>query len=116
MSLYQNDPVIDDKNNRGDLTGKRTDSATYVCERVGDFEMPALVITWWDIKREVLKRETLSSVTVTVNAAPPPVDNAIDAGEGSSNSPSAIGEFGILVFAIVGLVTGMMWFGWRIFS
>jgi hypothetical protein len=62
---------VQDQVERGDLTGKRVETVTYVCERPGQFTLPALVIPWWDVKNQQLMRVTLPAVTLEV--APGPV-------------------------------------------
>jgi hypothetical protein len=71
LAVYAKPPVVQDQVERGDLTGKRVETVTYVCERPGQFTLPALVIPWWDVKNQQLMRVTLPAVTLEV--APGPV-------------------------------------------
>jgi hypothetical protein len=78
---------VQDQVERGDLTGKRIETVTYVCERPGRFTLPALVIPWWDVKNQQLMRVTLPAVTLDV--APGPVQGngaTAPAGEVSGRS------------------------------
>jgi hypothetical protein len=46
LAVYTKPPVVQDQIERGDFTGKRIDTVTYICERPGQFTLPALVIPW----------------------------------------------------------------------
>lgn len=66
MTSYAQAPVVDDRTNRGTLTGSRSDSVTYVCQRAGAVTLPAMVVTWWDIKAEQLRRINLDGLRLEV--------------------------------------------------
>jgi len=70
LTVYAKPPIVQDQVERGDLTGKRTETATYVCERPGQFTLPSLVIPWWDLKGQQLMRVTLPAVTLEVEPGP----------------------------------------------
>jgi hypothetical protein len=70
LAVYPKPPVVQDQVERGDLTGKRTETLTYICERPGQFTLPALVIPWWDLKNQQLMRATLPAVTLEVEPWP----------------------------------------------
>lgn len=71
LGIYADPPRIDDRVDRGDLTGTRADRVTVVCEQPGSYVLPAMEFQWWDPGRETLRRETVAAVTlnVTENAA-----------------------------------------------
>ncbi|CAO3432736.1 BatD family protein [Azospirillum argentinense] len=71
VRVYGEAARIDDRIERGDLTGERTDRATYVFETAGRFDLPAVSQTWWDLESDRLRTVTFPAVRVTV-AAPPP--------------------------------------------
>ena len=66
MSAYPGQAAVEDDADRGSLTGVRKDSVTFICERPGEFVLPAISIPWWDIDADQLNRVLLPSVTVTV--------------------------------------------------
>jgi hypothetical protein len=70
LAVYAKPPVVQDQVERGDLTGKRVETVTYLCERPGQFTLPALVIPWWDLKNQQLMRVTLPAVTLEVEPGP----------------------------------------------
>lgn len=71
VRVYGEPARIDDRIERGDLTGERTDRATYVFETAGRFDLPALSQTWWDLESDRLRTVTFPAVRVTI-AAPSP--------------------------------------------
>ena len=70
LAVYPKPPSVQDQVERGDLTGKRTETVTYICERPGQYTLPALVIPWWDLKNQQLMRVTLPAVTLEVDPGP----------------------------------------------
>jgi hypothetical protein len=70
LAVYPKPPVVQDQVERGDFTGKRIDTVTYICERPGQFTLPALAIPWWDLQNQKLKQVTLPAVTLDVEPAP----------------------------------------------
>ncbi len=71
VRVYVDAPVSDDRLNRGAVTGRRVDKVTYVFEKAGSFELPAIAQPWWDLGSKAARSERLAGVTVRV-AAPPP--------------------------------------------
>lgn len=67
ISVYPGQPAVTDREARGDHTGERVDSTTFVCEQAGEFSLPAIAITWWNTSTNTLERETLPPVQVIVS-------------------------------------------------
>jgi hypothetical protein len=70
LAVYPKPPQVQDQVERGDLTGKRIESVTYVCERPGRFTLPAVIMPWWDLKHQQVVRATLPAVTFEVEPGP----------------------------------------------
>lgn len=70
LGVYPKPPVVEDATQRGDFTGQRIDTVTYICETVGTYRLPALSIPWFDVDDEQLKRVELPAVTLEVVANP----------------------------------------------
>lgn len=68
VRVYADPPVIDDRTNRGGVEGHRTDKVTYVFERAGGYDLPALSQPWWSLSEKQARTETLPGVSVTVAA------------------------------------------------
>ena len=71
VRVYRDPPQTDDRVDRGDLTGQRTDKVTYVFERGGSFPLEAVVQPWWDLASGRLWRAEGKGVTLSVIAATP---------------------------------------------
>jgi hypothetical protein len=70
LAVYAKPPAVQDQVGRGELTGKRVETVTYLCERPGQFTIPALVIPWWDLKNQQLMQVTLPAVMLEVEPGP----------------------------------------------
>jgi hypothetical protein len=68
LAVYPQQPVVHDQVERGDFTGQRTQTVTYVCERPGSVTLPTLVIPWWDVEQQQLMQITLAALTLQVVA------------------------------------------------
>jgi len=69
IRLYSAEAVINDKLERGDFLGERSETITYLMQKAGTFEVPALNFVWWNPKTETLQARTLPAVTFEI--APP---------------------------------------------
>jgi hypothetical protein len=70
VRVYVDPPESADRVNRGAVTGRRSDRVTYVFEKAGRYDLPALAQPWWDLGAREAKRETLPGVAVSVRPAP----------------------------------------------
>jgi len=102
-AAYPKQPDVHDEENRGQLTGERTDTVTFVCERPGVIVLPAIAIPWWDVDANELRRVKLPSVTINVSQSA----TAADESDGSAtiSDPETIAFWplgvGLLVVCIV---------------
>ena len=69
---YPKQPEIDDRLNRGALTGTRTEIVTYVFEKAGNVEIPAVDCLWWNVASDKLQTAQLPGITLEVAAAEVP--------------------------------------------
>lgn len=69
LGIYPGEPSVEDKFARGDLTGTRVETVTYVFERPGEFEAPGIVLPWWDVRNKQLKRIELPGLSLQVSAS-----------------------------------------------
>lgn len=70
IGIYPGEPTVEDKFARGDLSGTRVEIVTYVFERAGHFEIPAVKLTWWNIGKEELQQIVLPGLTLQVSGGP----------------------------------------------
>jgi hypothetical protein len=59
LAAYPRAPEVEDKTDRGDLTGERVDSITWVVEEPGVYEIPGVRFQWWDPVRRELKQQII---------------------------------------------------------
>jgi len=57
---------VSDRTERGEFTGIRQESRSYVFERAGQYQLPAQDVHWWDAENQRLVTSTLAAHTVTV--------------------------------------------------
>jgi ribosomal 50S subunit-associated protein YjgA (DUF615 family) len=88
IRAYPRQPATDDSFNRGELTGRRTDSVTYVFQQPGKYELPELTFSWWDLGAKELRTEQLPGLTVEVT----PNGDAIRASSEDVTPQSASGS------------------------
>ncbi len=72
LTVYPNAAQVDNisKDRQGFIGGRRVDSATYVAQKPGHYELPEIVVQWWDLSRGKLQERRLPPVTF--DAAPHP--------------------------------------------
>jgi hypothetical protein len=61
---------IQDSENRGALTGLRRDEVTYVFQRPGQYAIPAVKLTWFDLDANALRTKELPAQSFDVVANP----------------------------------------------
>jgi hypothetical protein len=82
IDVYPREPMVEDRYNRGTLTGRRTETVTYVFKKSGTVELPAVVVKWWDLRNKKMRETVLPPRTIEVSAS--------DAGQNSPRSQSDI--------------------------
>jgi hypothetical protein len=72
IRIYPEEPkVIDQKTERGEFVfGRRTQSAKYFIQKVGDYNLPAIELKWWNLNSNRLVTATIPATRFT--AAPNP--------------------------------------------
>jgi hypothetical protein len=110
VGIYPTEPVVQDAVNRGSLTeGRRTESVTYVFERQGNYVLPDVTVTWWDLGEKRLRREVLPGPHVRVVATDPAT--TASGGTAAPASGTQLRWLGIVV-AVVGIAAvgaGLYW-------
>ncbi|MDF0673112.1 MAG: hypothetical protein P0120_02045 [Nitrospira sp.] len=72
LAVYPNAPKVENisRDREGFIGGRRIDSATYVVQKPGHYELPAVTVQWWDLRLGKLREHTVASVAF--DAAPNP--------------------------------------------
>ena len=109
VGIYPGEPVVQDAVDRGSLSeGRRTESVTYVFEREGNYVLPDVTITWWDLEEKRLHREVLPGPHVRVVGA----GAATTTGSGASALAAGSWPRWLGIVAVVGAVVlgaGLYW-------
>jgi hypothetical protein len=116
VRIYDQQPLVEDKTERGAATAYRSDTIKYQFQRAGTFTLPDMQFIWWDPKQEELKRETLRGTTINVTASEPTTASTIDTLE---NTPTPWGKVlgamvavGVVVL-LIGVPTRKLVAHWR---
>ena len=70
IAAYPREPTVEDRSQRGTLTGTRVETTSYVLQQPGTFTFPELSIPWWSLENDAL--ETLTAEARTFEVAPNP--------------------------------------------
>jgi hypothetical protein len=72
LALYPAPPLISNKTGeRGAfIGGERIDAVTYIVQRAGNYELPAVDIAWWNPRTQALQHSTLPAVKIHAAGAP----------------------------------------------
>jgi hypothetical protein len=108
VGVYPDEPVVEDNYARGSLNGKRGESVTYVFERDGVYELPEIIIFWWNISKKTLEKIALPGLTVNITATSLSTTSSItypSAHESWWNTPAILLTMTIIAI----LVGGIFW-------
>jgi hypothetical protein len=103
VDVYAKTPIVEDQYSRGILTGRRTERVTYVFKKAGIAELPAVVVTWWDLKNEELRETVLPARGIEIA-----LNKAID-DEGTAKGVSNKMQWILVGIVLIGLLS-LIWF------
>jgi hypothetical protein len=104
VGVYPGEPSVSDSTGRGSLHGERVETVAYVLERPGEVALPAIVLPWWDIDDQVLRRVELPGLSLEVVGEIVP-EPAAEAAEKPAVTPRN------LVLLVVAVVALALWLG-----
>ena len=104
LASYPKTPEINDKTDRGDLTGVRVDSITWVVEKPGTYEIPGIRFQWWDPDNRELKQQIVPGLSLDIL----PSEEESVVGTVKNNKQSSGNSWPILFLFLTGL-TGILW-------
>ncbi len=111
VGIYPKPPEVLDHSERGDFTGERRDSIAYVCQRPGQFTIPAVKLTWFDL--EVKQLKIIAFPGRTLDVAPNPA--MASAAVGNAKPASDRGRERALWLGVLAvmLANGVAVLGWK---
>jgi len=79
LKPYPNEPRLTETEDRGILSGSRTEQIVYEAQADRDAELPEISLDWFNLETGAVETATLSPVTLSVAAAPrtPPQPEAV---------------------------------------
>ena len=86
LGIYPGEPTVEDTFARGDLTGTRVETVTYVFEHAGDFQIPDITLPWWDVDASELKHVVLPGLSLQVTGSPVTESEALQQTEHQPNT------------------------------
>lgn len=106
LSAYPKTPDIRDKTDRGDLTGERVDSITWVVEKPGTYDIPGIRFQWWDPDRQELKQQLVPGLSLEIL---PSSTAATTAGAAGNDDKTSNNLPLILILTLAGIFTIALW-------
>lgn len=104
LKLYPARAQVNDKINRGSLTGGRIDVTTYLCEKPGHYSLSSLTIPWWNLNKQEMEKVILPAVEFEVEALATASPMIEDPAVQKENVPwKIIGAVGFTVLIFAGL-------------
>jgi hypothetical protein len=118
LGIYPGEPAVEDKFARGDLTGTRVETVTYVFEHAGDFEIPDVALPWWDVEARELKAVVLPGLSLQVTGNPVTESETLLQPEHQQSTRLLWSGLLVIVVAVVAVVRfrdrlGGRWTAWR---
>jgi hypothetical protein len=91
VRVYRKNPTVNDqKTDRGEfLRGVRSQTATYLFEKPGVYELPSISVTWWDLSINKLRTSTLPAVKLMIDPTPAYVSELPPAPVAGAQAPSS---------------------------
>lgn len=70
IELLAKPPIVEDKTDRGSLTGRRQEQISYLFQRAGSYQLPAWNISWWNPRSEKLEQHEFQARTFEIAPNP----------------------------------------------
>ena len=122
LALYADPPLVDDRGGeRGErIVGTRSEAVTFVALEAGEYTVPGVELSWWDVNGSRLRTAAVAPVTFVVlpSTAESPFALAVDSAESAAVSgevPPSVDLLGLLRrygVWVLGL-TALVWMGVR---
>ncbi|WP_299475767.1 hypothetical protein [uncultured Roseibium sp.] len=68
-STYAKEPVVTEKEDRGVLSGERTQSVTVIAENQGTYDIPELALSWFNLETGKIETATAPGLSLTITGA-----------------------------------------------
>jgi len=78
LRAYPKEPVVTENEQRGILSGARTETTTYVAQGGGDLTLDSVSIDWFNLDSGQVETVELGGFTLSITAPPPPLPGVLD--------------------------------------
>ncbi len=109
LAVYARQPQVGTDTARGNFIGKRVETFSLVCQKVGTYTLPEMRIQWWNPAEAVLREVKLRPATFRVAPNPALDPGALKGAAGGSGAPS-LWQWAVACV----LVIGAAWLTWRL--
>ena len=110
LATYPQAPVVNDKTDRGDLIGERTDSIIWVVEQAGDYNIPGIRFQWWDPDERELKQQIIPGISLDI--ASPAIDKN-PKNQGDRNRRSNNDYLWVLLVLVLAFLSVLLWVAYQ---
>lgn len=117
LGIYPQPPQVLDQSDRGQMSGQRLDTVTYVCQRAGQFIIPPVRLSWFDLDAQ--KLQVIEFPSHTIDVAPNPAMAAAERESQVTNhfEMPSLRNIGIMLAIIVAasyaiMVSRRNWSSW----
>jgi hypothetical protein len=116
LTVYIKQPVVEDLSDERSSfrEGRRTDSATYLVRKAGEYRLPGYAVRWWNLEHRRLETASVAPLSFTVQAAPVVQPDMPPEAAPQKPDPKAEMDFGLigkrLFWIAVGLI--LLWAVW----
>ena len=106
LATYPKAPEVEDKSDRGDLSGERVDSITWVVEKPGQYAIPGIRFQWWDPVSSELKEQIIPGLDLDI---PPTGADTSATAESRQEGSNKL----LLMLVAAVLLAIALWFGFK---
>jgi len=105
LASYPKEPVLDEKEDRGLLSGTRTEETALVAETAGTYTLPAKTLSWYNLETGAVENATVAEITFSVTGA----------SAGTPLEPDASFDWRVLAWSVVLLALAVVFafLAWR---
>ena len=69
-TIYPKKPIMGNVQNKASFSGRRTEIYTYLIEKAGDFEIPEITYSWFDLRSKKINSKSIEAIKISVAENP----------------------------------------------